>query len=271
MFFALGQSNQVDGNGEGVDSTELTTSENDSEIILWEKSGTWNFTTGQPEVGSNDSGGWSSLDNWGGFGSGNAFVRKIFVDQGYSANGKKLALFKFAWNATGIDFRWSKTGSTPSPDSLADKLKLEWDQAVVELYALGYAIRPMGIIGSFGEGDSLTVTDATKKQSVKSSIVEFISDIRSDLALNGEILPLFWNQLSDYDTATYNPSRTFGWVAVRDIFWEVFENDPNAFLINSDEATRPDDDIHYDASGREYLGVEKAKAFQGQPFQTATR
>lgn len=254
-----------------LESTTLTTSTNDSDILLWEKSGTWDFTLNQPEAGSNDTGGWSTLDNWGGFASGNAFVRKLFVEGGYSTNGKKLGIFKFAWNGTGLEFRWSKTGGTPSPNSLADKIKENYDTAIAELYSLGYAVNPIGIIGSFGEGDTLSVSDNTEKAARKVVFEDFISDLRTDLSLNGETLKMFWNQLSDYDTATYNPSRTFGWIAVRDLMWEIFEDDNNAWLIDSDDADRPVDDIHYTALGREQIGVDKANAYLSQSFSEAGR
>jgi hypothetical protein len=270
LYIACGQSNQVDGGGGQLDSTTLVGTTNDTDILWWEKSGTWDFTLGQPEGGWYDSLGWTTLDQWNGYGSAIPFARQRYIDGNFATDGRKLGIFKFAWNSTGIKFRWSKTGNTPSPDSLIDKMKIEWDAAVATIEASGYTVNLRGFIGSFCEGDTLSVTEESDLAPWQALLEAFVDDLRADFNLGAGEPSMIWNQLSDYDTATYNPSRTYGWTNVRNILFNVFNADDNSVLINSDSSDRPAGDIHYSALGREQIGIEKAKAVNGESYSEAT-
>jgi len=258
-----GQSNMV---GSGADGSVLTNSLDDPDILWWELAGTWDFASMSPVEPAYDTGGWSTLDSWGGFGPHMGFLRTLYVEGGYDApDAPKLAGFKFAWNGTSVQKRWILS----LDNSLLEAMVPRFEQAMQELRLQGYLPRIRGVVGMWCEGDTNHLANEADQAAFEVTLATFVSNLRQQLA-GGRDIPMIWGRINDWDPLSSpfypsNPARfeaqAVGWPLVRAAQANVFSADVNAYLQDTDDAARPEDDIHFTSSGKEWIGVQMAQAY----------
>lgn len=266
----LGQSNQVGG---GSDGSFLTSSNYDDSIIYWEYSGTWDFDNRVSEWGPPPED-WSTLDSWQGFGPSIGLLRVLYQEGGYLERGGSLAGFKFAWNGTAMSKRWLSGVS----GSLFHELELFWEVARKQLEDRGYVVRIVAIDWTGNEGDSnfFGFPDNTAEARLTQALFEqqiegFVEDLRSLKGASDRSM-ILWNRVHNGDPAVFAPERPqqlVGWPIVRESQVNSIGRIHNSIIVNTDDAERPFDDIHYSSRGKERIGVEKARAFLGMSYDEA--
>lgn len=258
VWLALGQSNQAGTTG--AESVTIADASNDDKILNWELSGGWDFTTNGPTAGYNSTNKWELLRSKPSFGPSVAFIRRRYADA-YASSSMKLGVFKFAFGGRGIEDAWYDGAARDYP--LIDQLETYWASAKADLESRGFIVNLKGVCGCFCEDDTDNVTDQAEADSWEANVLQsFISDLRSRF----EVPVMAWMRITNY--AAPEP-YTAGWPLIRAALASTFNADENAYLIDADTAD-DGDQLHLSSLGREQVGVEMAKAVNGDPYNQAT-